>query len=87
MQSTLEKRRDKRGKRYCVSLSAEVARMQLANWPKAEIECGATKPGIKSADPMAPAVPRAPWVSPPAIPVAGSGLALFCSGVHVPKTG
>ena len=60
-----------------MSLSAEVARTQLANWPKAEVECGATKPVINSAGPMAPAVPRAPRASPPAIPVAGSGLAPF----------
>ena len=55
-----------------MSLSAEVARTQLANWPKAEVECGATKPVINSAQPMAPAVPGAPLASPPAIPVAGS---------------
>ena len=60
-----------------MSLSAEVARTQLANWPKAEVECGATKPVTNSARPMAPAVPRAPLASPPAIPVAGSGLTPF----------
>ena len=36
-----------------MSLSAEVARTQLANWPKAEVECGATKPVVNSAGPMA----------------------------------
>ena len=42
-----------------------------------QVECGATKPVINSARPMAPAVPRAPQAFPPAIPVAGSGLAPF----------
>ena len=49
--------------------------------------CGARETVADPAQPMAPAVPRAPWASPPAIPVAGSGLALFFSGVPVPKTG
>ena len=48
-----------------------------AHWPKVQVECGATKTVINSARPMAPAVPRAPRASPPAIPVAGSGLAPF----------
>ena len=77
MQSTLEKHRDKRAKLYCVSLLVEVARTQLANWPKAQVECGATKPVINLARPMDPAVPRAPKASALAIPVAGSGLAPF----------
>ena len=42
-----------------------------------QVECSATKPVIISARPMPPAVPRAPWASSPAIPVAGSGLAPF----------
>ena len=42
-----------------------------------QVECGATKPVINSARPMAPAVPRAPRACAPAIPVAGSGLAPF----------
>ena len=42
MQSILETRRGKRAKLYCASLSAEVARTLLANWPKAQVECGAT---------------------------------------------
>ena len=33
---------------------------------------------LSAAGPMAPAVPRAPRAFPPAIPVAGSGLAPFC---------
>ena len=51
------------------------------------VACGARGTVTNPAQPMAPAVPRAPWASPPAIPVAGSGLALFFSGVPVPKTG
>ena len=74
-----------------MSLSAEVARTQLDNWPKVQVECGATKTVINSTRPMAPAVPRAPQASPPGIPVAGSGLAPFrhfflaCWGVPAPK--
>ena len=51
-----------------MSLLAEVARTQLANWPKAEVECGATKPVINSARPMAPPVPTAPQALSPALP-------------------
>ena len=37
-----------------------------------------TRPTVTNpAQPMAPAVPRAPWASLPAIPVAGSDLTLF----------
>ena len=46
MYATLAKCQNKQAKLYCVSLSAEVARTQLANWPKAEVECGAIKPVI-----------------------------------------
>ena len=60
-----------------MSLSANVARTQLNNWPKAQVECGAMKPVINSARPMAPVVATAPRASAPAIPVAGSGLAPF----------
>ena len=56
MWSTLEKRRVKRAKLYCSSLSAKVARTQLANWPKAQIECGAMKSVNNSARLMASAV-------------------------------
>ena len=41
------------------------------------VACGARGTVTNPAQPMAPAVPRAPWASPPAIPVAGSGLAPF----------
>ena len=41
------------------------------------VACGARGTVTKTAHPMVPTVPRAPWASPPAIPVAGSGLALF----------
>ena len=36
---------------------------------------------------MAPAVPRAPWASPPAIPVAGSGFAPFLMSERRPTEG
>ena len=35
------------------------------------VACGARETVTNSARPMAPAVPRAPWASPPAILVAG----------------
>ena len=52
--------------------------VRLCGWRwVGQVECSATKPVINSARPMPPAVPRAPQASPPAIPVAGSGLAPF----------
>ena len=50
------------------------------------VACGARGTVTNPAQPMAPAVPRAPWASLPAIPVAGSGLTLFFSGIPAPKT-
>ena len=35
------------------------------------VACGARETVTNPAQPMAPAVPRAPWASPPTIPVAG----------------
>ena len=51
------------------------------------VACGARGTVTNPAQPMAPAVPRAPWASHPAIPVAGCGLALFFTEVPAPKTG
>ena len=50
---------DKQAKLHCASLSAEVARTQLNNWPKAQVECSAMKSVIDSACPIAPTVSRA----------------------------
>ena len=44
------------------------------------VPCGARETVANPAQSMASAVPRAPWASLPAIPVAGSGLALFLAG-------
>ena len=44
------------------------------------VACGARETVANPAQPMAPAVPRAPWASPSAFLVAGSGLALFLLG-------
>ena len=41
------------------------------------VPCGAWEAAANPARPMAPAVPRAPWTSPLAIPVAGSARRLF----------
>ena len=48
--------------------------------------CGARETVTNPAQPMASAVPGAPWASLPAIPVAGSGLELLFSEAPVPKT-
>ena len=51
------------------------------------VACGARETATNPAQPMVPAVPRAPWASPPAILVAGSGLALFLAGyLHLKLT-
>ena len=54
--------------------------------PKKGVPCGARETDTNPAQPIAPAVSRAPRASPPAIPIAGSCLALFFSGVPAPKT-